>query len=184
MLAGQDGRANAARPARELPRTARTVRPPPSSALAGRDIVMVESACDRGEAGALCVLVANPLDDLRRERGLSTTWRCASTRCPRLLGTLGNARNEKVPASGDFRNGSDGTRTRDLRRDRPRKGRHDHPLLTRTSPISRDFCEASTLEATGWHVLARKSRPVLAPPVHRRLRQQFGEASMGSDPGD
>jgi hypothetical protein len=27
--------------------------------------------------------------------------------------------NEKVPASGDFEDGSDGTRTRDLRRDRP-----------------------------------------------------------------
>jgi len=29
------------------------------------------------------------------------------------------APNEKVPASGDFEDGSDGTRTRDLRRDRP-----------------------------------------------------------------
>ena len=27
--------------------------------------------------------------------------------------------NEKVPVSGDFEDGSDGTRTRDLRRDRP-----------------------------------------------------------------
>jgi hypothetical protein len=32
---------------------------------------------------------------------------------------LTEARNEKVPASGDFEDGSDGTRTRDLRRDRP-----------------------------------------------------------------
>jgi len=30
-----------------------------------------------------------------------------------------NTTNEKVPASGDFQSGSDGTRTRDLRRDRP-----------------------------------------------------------------
>jgi len=30
-----------------------------------------------------------------------------------------NAPNKKVPASGDFQSGSDGTRTRDLRRDRP-----------------------------------------------------------------
>ena len=30
-----------------------------------------------------------------------------------------NTPNEKVPASGDFQSGSDGTRTRDLRRDRP-----------------------------------------------------------------
>jgi hypothetical protein len=30
-----------------------------------------------------------------------------------------NAPKEKVPASGDFEDGSDGTRTRDLRRDRP-----------------------------------------------------------------
>ena len=30
-----------------------------------------------------------------------------------------NRSNEKVPASGDFESGSDGTRTRDLRRDRP-----------------------------------------------------------------
>jgi hypothetical protein len=30
-----------------------------------------------------------------------------------------NTPNAKVPASGDFQSGSDGTRTRDLRRDRP-----------------------------------------------------------------
>jgi hypothetical protein len=30
-----------------------------------------------------------------------------------------NASKEKVPMSGDFESGSDGTRTRDLRRDRP-----------------------------------------------------------------
>jgi integrase len=38
---------------------------------------------------------------------------------PHRKKTLKNAPNEKVPASGDFQNGSDGTRTRDLRRDRP-----------------------------------------------------------------
>jgi integrase len=38
---------------------------------------------------------------------------------PHRENTLKNAPSEKVPASGDFQSGSDGTRTRDLRRDRP-----------------------------------------------------------------
>jgi len=38
---------------------------------------------------------------------------------PHRKGAPENTPNEKVPASGDFRDGSDGTRTRDLRRDRP-----------------------------------------------------------------
>ena len=38
---------------------------------------------------------------------------------PHRRNALKNAPNEKVPASGDFEDGSDGTRTRDLRRDRP-----------------------------------------------------------------
>ncbi len=37
---------------------------------------------------------------------------------PHRKDALKNAPNEKVPASGDFEDGSDGTRTRDLRRDR------------------------------------------------------------------
>jgi integrase len=37
---------------------------------------------------------------------------------------------EKVPASGDFGDGSDGTRTRDLRRDRPARRNRPQPAVT------------------------------------------------------
>ena len=54
---------------------------------------------------------AFPIGTRSRGRGRPAT---ARTLVPRARLT-----NEKVPAGGDSRNGSDGTRTRDLRRDRP-----------------------------------------------------------------
>jgi hypothetical protein len=54
----------------------------------------------------------------------------ALTIAARLLPDLGHTapiQATKKPMSRHFESGSDGTRTRDLRRDRPRKGRDDPP---------------------------------------------------------
>jgi integrase len=49
------------------------------------------------------------------------------------------APKEKVPESGDFESGSDGTRTRDLRRDRPVQARPAQPAPTRNYRLEQAF---------------------------------------------
>jgi hypothetical protein len=60
-----------------------------STALAGRDLVAVESACDLGEAGSLLVFAADAGDDLGWECRLASGWRRAPSRHPRFFSPLG-----------------------------------------------------------------------------------------------
>jgi len=57
--------------------------------LAGRDIVVVQPACDLAEAGSLCVFTADASDYLGRECRLAAGWRRSPPLGPRLLAPVG-----------------------------------------------------------------------------------------------
>ena len=86
---------------------------------------------------------------------------------------LTEPRNEKVPASGDFEDGSDGTRTRDLRRDRPRGRLPGQPEWPRDPGHPEELRRMVRRSEPGLHESSVVAGPMRAP-CDAKARPSFG----------
>jgi hypothetical protein len=79
--------------------------------------------------------------------------------CVARSGIAAETGNGRCRFAGILRDGSDGTRTRDLRRDRPRKGRHDPPCDDGIARIAAGSSDRRSAPSTTRRTVARWFHP-------------------------